>query len=56
MDYLPGQYQLNTMCNLHFGISNICYYGGSWVNEEVLVRVCDDGGVGIGLGLMDRRR
>src|SRR5690625_7587592 len=44
MDYLPGQYQLNTMCNLHFGISNIRYYGGSWVNEEVLVRVCDDGG------------
>src|SRR5690606_21717729 len=30
--------------NLHFGISNIRYYGGSWVNEEVLVRVCDDGG------------
>src|SRR5690554_3614816 len=44
MDYLPGQYQLNTMCNLHFGISNIRYYGGSWVNEEVLVRICDDGG------------
>jgi len=44
MDYIPGQYQLNTMCNLHFWISNIRYFGGSWVNEEVLVRVCDDGG------------
>src|SRR5690625_3367019 len=32
------------MCNLHFGISNIRYYGSSWVSEEVLVRVCDDGG------------
>jgi len=29
---------------LHFGISNIRYFGGSWVNEEVLVRVCYDGG------------
>src|SRR5690554_3372446 len=30
--------------NLHFRIDNISYVGGSWVNEEVLVRVCDDGG------------
>src|SRR5690625_4811375 len=30
--------------NVHFRIDNIRYTGGSWVNEEVLVRVCDDGG------------
>src|SRR5690625_5240138 len=30
--------------NLHFRIDNIRYTGGSWVSEEVLVRVCDDGG------------
>src|SRR5690625_818475 len=30
--------------NVHFRIDNISYVGGSWVNEEVLVRVCDDGG------------
>src|SRR5690625_3547259 len=30
--------------NVHFKLDNIRYTGGSWVNEEVLVRVCDDGG------------
>src|SRR5690625_516608 len=30
--------------NVHFRIDNISYVGGSWVNEEVLVRDCDDGG------------
>jgi len=30
--------------NVHFRIDNIRYTGGSWVNEEVIVRICDDGG------------
>src|SRR5690625_4753177 len=30
--------------NVHFRIDNIRYTGGSWVNEEVLVRVCDEVG------------
>src|SRR5690625_3069201 len=30
--------------NVHFRLDNIRYTGGSWVNEEVLVRVCDEVG------------
>lgn len=40
--------------NLHFRISNIRYFGGSWVNEEVIVRVWMRWGINIGLGSMDR--
>src|SRR5690625_3915382 len=46
MDYLPGQYISNSSMSItpHFRLDNIRYTGGSWVNEEVLVRICDDGG------------
>src|SRR5690625_3213593 len=46
MDYLPGQYISNSNMSItpHFRLDNIRYTDGSWVNEEVLVRVCDDGG------------
>ena len=46
MDYLPGQYISNSSMSItpHFRLDNIRYTGGSWVNEEVLVRICDEGG------------